>query len=417
VKATDKATADATQEAQGRGTDTARQAAAPSAAAGTRAARLGVPARIKDVDVLRGFALLGILLVNARLLSGTPHPSGTGMSADRVVALAVGTAVEMKFYVLFSFLFGYSTALLTRARTPEGSSPTARYLRRLGALVVLGACHAVFLYVGDILATYAVLGLLLFLLRGLKPRTLCIIASALMMSLFLLLLAAGSATVASGPLPSTASADAALAELTAQYSAGPVETVSAHLAQLPAYLTAAALFAPHVLAAMLFGLAAGKAGLLERRRTRARLRRLAVVGLLVGLPGSAFMAVCAYGPLGSEWYLLGRAVGVATAPALTGAYVCLVLALLDSGRHRWIGTLCASAGRMSMTHYLCQSLVLCLVFTGYGLGLYGQVGGAPLLIGCAVVYGLQLRLSGPLLARFGRGPAEALVHRLSAGRG
>ncbi|CCK24546.1 putative secreted protein [Streptomyces davaonensis JCM 4913] len=70
-----------------------------------------------------------------------------------------------------------------------------------------------------------------------------------------------------------------------------------------------------------------------------------------------------------------------------------------------------ATGRLSLTHYLTQSLVLCAVFTGVGLGWYDRVGAAEVVAGCAVLYAAQVALSAPLVQRCGRGPAEAVVRR------
>ncbi|MCK8678200.1 DUF418 domain-containing protein [Streptomyces lichenis] len=376
----------------------------------------GPAVRAGSPDVLRGFALLGILVVNARVLGGVPAPRPEGMSPDRLAALAVGTLAEAKFYLLFCFLFGYSTALLTRrAAPPPYRSHTARYLRRLGALSVLGAGHAVLLFAGDILTLYAVLGLLLYPLHRLRPRTLCLLGCGLLASFSLLMLAYGQAALATGPVTADPPAGAALAELAARHRDGPAGAIGARLEQLPLFAAGNAMYAPQVLAGMLLGLAAGKAGWLERTWPRARLYRLAAAGLLVGLPGSGFMALCSYGPLPPHWAVLGRAVGVCTASALTGAYICLLLARERSGVGRRVDGLLTPAGRMALTHYLTQSLVLALVFTGYGLGWYGRIGGAPVLAGCLLLFAAQLRLGEAYLRRFDRGPAEALVRRISLG--
>ncbi|WP_331751310.1 DUF418 domain-containing protein (plasmid) [Streptomyces globisporus] len=376
--------------------------------------------RIRTLDILRGFALLGILVVNARVLGAVPDGERGEWSADLLSALLVGTLIESKFYLLFSFLFGYSTALLTRGPQASGRGGAARYPRRLAALLVLGAGHALLLFPGDILTLYAVLGLLLHPLRRLRPHTLCRIGCGLLVFFFLLMVAYGLATLGAGP-QTEGTPSGELADL---YRAGPVGTVTAHLAQLPLFMAGNAMFAPHVLAAMILGLAAGKSSLLEGKLPTGDLavpglpgaRRIVVAGLVVGLPGSGFMAVGAYGPLPPEWSVLGRAAGVLSAPALTAALGSLVLIAISRRSGSRTGTMLSDAGRMALTHYLCQSLVLCLVFTGYGLGLYGRVGGAVALVGCLSLFTAQLLLSGPVLRRWGRGPAEALVRLVSQGR-
>ncbi|MFD4577876.1 DUF418 domain-containing protein [Streptomyces sp. NPDC058417] len=361
--------------------------------------------------MLRGLALLGILLVNARSLSGTELLPAVG-TVDYAAAVLTGLTAEMKFYPLLAFLFGVSTVLALRLPASGRRSANARYLRRLGALFLLGAAHFTLLYGGDILTTYAVLGLVAYALRNRSARVLRGLGLGLL-ALFTLFLTASALWIAHVVGPTAHPVSPTRAEI-ARYSGGPAETLAAKAALLPGYLEGSVLFAPHVLAFILLGMAAGKAGLFERERTPARLRRLAVAGLAVGVPGSAVMTVCFYGPVGWEWMYLGRAIGAVTGPALTCAYVCLTLLVTDAGRHRRAIALLAAAGRTTLTHYLGQSLVLCLVFTGYGLGLYGSVGGAGLIACCVALFVAQVLVTDKYL-RGGRGPAEAFV-RVLAGR-
>ncbi|MGA0980924.1 MAG: DUF418 domain-containing protein, partial [Candidatus Nanopelagicales bacterium] len=113
-------------------------------------------------DRLRGIALLGIVLVNAAYLGisvdGFTASSVDGV-ANRLTALVVATFAQGKFYLLFSFLFGYSASFILRDNTKPNRR---RYLRRMLALFLFGLAHAVFFFVGDILITYSILGLLLF---------------------------------------------------------------------------------------------------------------------------------------------------------------------------------------------------------------------------------------------------------------
>lgn len=138
--------------------------AAVAAAAGARGGR------VVEVDVLRGFALFGILLVNAQLMADpyTAFGGGPGASAlDR--AAAWGVTATTTAYQLFSFLLGYSFVLDRRAAGPSDTGSAPRHLRRTAGLFGLGLAHAVLLYPGDILMTYAALGLVLYALRDLTP--------------------------------------------------------------------------------------------------------------------------------------------------------------------------------------------------------------------------------------------------------
>ncbi|MGW5639180.1 DUF418 domain-containing protein [Streptomyces sp. NPDC003832] len=378
----------------------------------------GSSPRLGELDVLRGFALFGILLVNAQMAAGPWPASGGGPDAsalDRGVAWAVTALAATKFYLLFSFLFGYGFVLQERSARRAGTAFAPRHLRRAAGLFALGAAHAVLLYPGDILMAYAALSLPLYALRGLTPRGALRLAAGLVAALSALLLAYGLATVAlTGPLtPDRSTFEAAVAA----HRGDALSVPAAHLRDLPAAIGANLLFSADILAAFLAGLAAARARLVERRgRDRAWLRGVVVRWLPLGLAGGVVTACCVNGPWDSRWFHVGYAVAVLTAPALTAAYACGLLLLVGAVGPAAARPL-AAAGRLALTHYLTQSLVLACVFTGYGLGLYGRAGAAAVLAGCVVLYGAQLALSARLSGRVRYGPAEWLLRTLTrAGR-
>ncbi|MBQ1159361.1 DUF418 domain-containing protein [Streptomyces sp. A73] len=373
--------------------------------------------RIRDVDALRGFALLGILLVNVQVMADPYAGQGPyGAAGERAAAWLVTALVSSKFYLLFAFLFGYSFTLQARSAEREQAGFAGRQLRRLLTLWCLGLAHAVLLFPGDILMTYAVLGLVLFAARGLAPRTAVRAAAGLVVSLSALLLGKGLLALAA-TVPSGATAPEAVTAVAA-YRGDPVSVVHANLRQWHDLLAGDVLYAPHLLAAFLVGLAAGKRQLLaEFDRYRTRARRLVGYGLPSGLAGGVFTAMCHNGPLDARWYDIGTAVGLLTAPALTAAYGCGLLLLLRTRFGRRTGEVLAAAGRLALTNYLTQSLVMALVFTGYGLALHGRVGPVPVLAGCFVLYAAQLALSARLVRRFRHGPVERVLHTATRGRG
>ncbi|MFI2910091.1 DUF418 domain-containing protein [Streptomyces sp. PDY-4] len=376
--------------------------------------------RVGELDVLRGFALFGILVVNARLM-GDPYTAlggGPGASVpDRVAAWTVTALFTAKFYVLFSFLFGYSFVLQERSARRAGAAFAPRHLRRTAGLFVLGAGHAVLLHPGDILTTYAVLALVLYGLRGLSVRAALRVAAALLLVLSALLLGYGLLTVAlTEPVTAAGYAPRAATQIAAlRGDAGSV--LGAHLRDLPAAVGADLLYAPAMLAAFLAGSAAARSRLVERRgRDREWLRRTALRCLPPGLAGGVAAACCASGPLDSRWFLVGQAVTVLTAPALTASYACGLLLLLPRCEDRLPAVALAAAGRMALSHYLTQSLVLAWVFTGYGLGLYDRAGPATVLAGCVLLYAAQLALAAALSTRVRYGPAELVLRTVTLGR-
>ncbi|MFI7142479.1 DUF418 domain-containing protein [Streptomyces massasporeus] len=370
--------------------------------------------RIQSVDVLRGFALLGILLVNAPVLAGV-HGVGDGpqTAGDRIAVWLVTVLAQSKFYLLFSFLFGYSFTQQVRAAEREGAAFTPRYCRRLLGLFLIGVGHAILLYPGDILTTYAVLGLVLPAFRRADARTVLRVAAMLLIWLTLVFLVIGlimlGAPRDAGFVPAAA----------APYTGGPADVVTANLQAALAAAKSSPLYMGHLLAAFLAGVAAGKKEILTRAEAHVgQLRRIAVAGTLVGLPGSLVMALCELGPWEGRFTYLGRAVAILTAPALTAAYAGAVLLFLMTGRRPRLRRALASAGRLALTNYLVQSAILAWVFTGYGLVLYGRVGPAPLALGCLLLFILQVSLSTVVVSSGRRGPAELLLRRIiTAGRG
>ncbi|MGW0364511.1 DUF418 domain-containing protein [Streptomyces sp. NPDC002990] len=378
-----------------------------------------------ELDALRGFALLGILLVNALMMAGPYGHGGVGdpaaSTADEAVQAVVQTCAASKFYLLFSFLFGYSFTLQLASAEGDGADAVPRLLRRSLGLFLLGALHAVLLYVGDILMTYAVLGLVLIAARNCSPwaalraaRILYGCASAFLLLLGALFLFVPDAEAAAW----NSELSAGFPGLVADYRGDAASVVRANLSQLPdALLSSVLLMGSFVLAAFLTGFHCGRRRLLAGARTpRAMLRRVLVLGVAIGLPGSVFMALTNGGRLGEGWAVLGEAVGISTAPALTAAYVCGLLLLMRTARGARLAAVLAPAGRMALTNYLSQSLVMALVFTAYGLALYDRLGTAAVTLGALVLFTAQLALSGYLMRRFRYGPVEWLLRALTLAR-
>jgi len=174
--------------------------------------------RIEVLDVLRGFALLGILVANLPFYSQpiAAHMLGepTG-DVDRIAAMLVRLLVEAKFYLLFSLLFGIGLFVqMTRAEA-HGAAFVRLYARRLVALGVIGVAHAFLLWSGDILTAYAVLGFVLLAFRKRRPTTLVVWAVGFILAPVLYYAVAAIVT-SLGP---EAAATAARAERTAQLAA------------------------------------------------------------------------------------------------------------------------------------------------------------------------------------------------------
>ncbi|MEV4877240.1 DUF418 domain-containing protein [Streptomyces cyaneofuscatus] len=393
----------------------------PAAVATEPAAVRPRPRRIVEVDALRGFALCGIFLANVLVMAGIDGRGGGsgGSSAnglDQVAHWLVMMLVQTKFYLLFSFLFGYSFTLQMDAAERDGAAFAPRMLRRLLGLFVLGALHAVLLYPGDILTTYAVLGLILFAARAVDPARMWRAALRVygVVAALYLLLGAAVALVDTGEGDEGLAASAA--ELAAAYRGGPADVVRANMDAWSDILAGLLMMGGMVVAAFLAGFVAGRRRLLADTGTpdrTARLRRICLWGLAVGLPGGALMAAGTVGPLGARWEIPAFILGMLTAPALSAAYASGLLLWFTTPRGARLAARLAPAGRMALTNYLAQSLVMALVFTGYGAALYGRVGAAAVLGGALLFYGFQLAASAWLMSRHRLGPVERLLRAVT----
>lgn len=141
--------------------------------------------RNRAIDAVRGFALLGIFLVNVKLfgdafglMMNPLPPEGSGVG-DAVVHYAVKTLCEGKFYPLFSMLFGMGLAMQWSRAKASGRSFVGVGIRRMIVLGVLGLAHGLLLWYGDILFIYSTAGIVMVFLVGLRTKTLAIVAASL----------------------------------------------------------------------------------------------------------------------------------------------------------------------------------------------------------------------------------------------
>ncbi|GAB4436463.1 MAG: DUF418 domain-containing protein [Chloroflexi bacterium OHK40] len=390
--------------------------------------------RRAHVDVLRGFALFGILLVNLALFKAPAIVQATAPAAsnplDQLAAQAINLFAEGKFFTLFSFLFGFGFATqLLRARQ-QGVPFVARYTRRLLVLLLFGVAHATLLWYGDILLTYALFGFALLLFRNQSPRVLLIWALALLASMTLLLGAGitfvelrradpvAGGTILAAEREQLAAVEAEIARDTALYRDGSyAELVAARtLAPVGLIYNLVTQGLP-VLAMFLLGLYAGRQGILADVPAHLPLlRRVRFWGLLLGLTLSALLVLAQ-----TQLSLFAGLAALLLAHSLTGPLLALGYAatiVLLHEQPRWRSQLAplGAAGRMALTNYLLQTVICTTLFYGYGAGLYGQVGAALGVLLTVVIFALQVVWSVWWLRHFQFGPIEWLWRTLTYGR-
>lgn len=372
-------------------------------------------ARLQELDALRCFALGGILLVNIWYfadpftLGGTISPDHNS-AVDLAVRFTIAALYEAKFYLLFSFLFGYSLVLQWRAAAEAGVSATQRTLRRLAALFILGLLHGALLFFGDILLTYALMGLILLATNAVRPSSSVVAGSAIIGVL-------GSAILLVGML-------IAAAPLATPPVSFPVDPAALTRSPESAFGTNADNFfntvtgvvflqGPLSLAMFYLGLAAGKVRVLERRPSVRALTTTAATCLPVGLTAGTLQAYLTTYVDRDQFGVLTVGISTLTAPLQTAGYVSVLLLLFRTRTGARLCGLLAPAGRIALTNYLMQSVAMVVIFTAYGFRLSNELPAIAVVAVAVVVFVAQLALSRVLLARFRQGPVEWLLRRVT----
>lgn len=405
--------------------DVAREAVAqPAAAAPVRAGE-----RIAAIDVLRGFAVLGILAMNVQSYSMITAAYLNPVANDKLAGSGVWVwfvghvFFDMKFMSIFSTLFGAGMALMSERAAARGVVTTGVHYRRQFWLLVLGLAHAHLIWYGDILVPYALCGFLLYSLRNLRPSRLLVggfAMTAVTPVLFLLIAATipnmpadGRAALAAGWTPPAAEVEVEIAT----YQSG-------WLTQLPARSVAALELETFVFlmvflwrsgGLMLVGMGLYKLGVLSSRSSPAFYRRMASLGFALGLP------VVLLGVLYNTRHdfafehsmFQGQMFNYVGSIGVFLGYVGLVMLAVRNG---WLPALqrrLQAAGRMAFTNYISQSVICTLIFYGHGFGLYEQVsrlGQAGIVV---AIWALQLAWSPWWLERYRFGPLEWLWRSLT----
>ena len=395
--------------------------------------------RLPLIDALRAFALFGILQVNIQsFVWGNADPLGfllpTANGADRAAYLLVATLVSTKFIALFAFLFGYGFALqmksLRRSFAEQYPVDWARhyglqtYQRRLWFLLVIGLSHGCLLYFGDVLAAYALCGFILVRYANDRPSALARSVRRWWTGfalLFVLVMGGiGLAAYKSGraedilPVP-----DAALAQ-------HQVYTAGSYLAQLhiriPEYVSGLAygflLYLPMVSSLFLLGALVARLGWLRYPERHPQVWRMANRVGAVGLVSACIGATLGYithatAPGQIDFFsVLFTTAGLST----MALYVALIVRYRNTlVVHRAIHWL-APAGRMPLSNYLLQSLLMGALLSGWGLGWGATLGRAQLALLAAAIVLVQIMLSRAWIARFGVGPLETLWRRATYSR-
>ena len=392
-----------------------------------RARPVAPASRIVEVDIVRGFALFGVLLVN---MYGFGADSIAWNSPTDQLAFAImHVFFESKSWTLFSMLFGFGFAVQLQRAHARGISILPTYLRRLAVLFAFGAAHAL-LYDGDILMLYAELGLGLLVVNRLPMRTLLLLAFGLMLVFPLAHLATPERQPAGMEgIDNVPEARAWLEEEqhTHVYATGSLAEVAAYNASaIPANplddinwsdsgFTAFAMF--------LLGFSIGRSGVLcDIPGHAAPIAHVRAWGLGFGLAAMAAEQIlaatagyAAFRPqqVGPGVQLTGDLLFAFGTTALALGYAATLVLAAQTPRGRAALAPLAGVGRLALTVYLTQTLIFTTLFYGYGFGQAFRLGPIAVTAWTVLIFTVQVVACQWWLRYFRIGPMEWLWRSLT----
>lgn len=383
--------------------------------------------RNEAMDVLRGFAVLGILFMNL---------IGYGLiGSDYVNPLARGSIsmpdwwawafthifTEQKFMTLFCLLAGAGTYIAAERLSNTGARVWPAFLRRSAVLLVFGLLHAYLIWYGDVLMTYAVAGFIPFMLRRCRPRTLHIVGGVLLTLPILLTLLIGFAYEQLPPIAHQG-LNAAWTPEPALIAAEEAAYRGSWLAQMPRRMADAvlvqtsfllALFLWRAAGLMLIGMALYKSGFLTGKASIATYRRTALIGIGVGLPivigGVVFNEMHGWNIRYSMHF--GSLFNYCGSVLVALGYAALVIWAVQARRFAGLRDKLQQMGRATLTLYILHSVIGTLIFYGHGLGLYASIPRWGLLAMVVPIWLLEY-----VLVRYtfiGKGPLDYVMRRVT----
>ena len=388
--------------------------------------------RLETLDVLRGFALLGILAMNIRAMAAPmsaymyPHALFEYEGPSRLAYLFTTVVFDLKMMGLFSMLFGVGVLLYANKRTESGQPPRALWFRRMCILLAIGLLHAYFIWAGDILVPYALCGiLLLWWMRDRTARTLLIAAAGM--------LAIGAAMAVVHWLTWGSMSEASRAEElelmmpTREQALGHVDLMLGGYTRFVAgsapgtFMFETMFFLMFFLwrcgGMMLLGMSLFKSGFLDGRLSSSTYARVALIATPVGLAlasvGALELERVAYAmPLRAAVDLWNYVGAVFASIGYAATLIWIVKRGMLAGERRRL----AAVGQMALSNYLFHSVTASALVLGWGLGLAGRFDYAAQLLIVAAIWIVQLIVSPIWLRTFRFGPAEWLWRTLTYGR-
>ncbi|TWT04873.1 DUF418 domain-containing protein [Planomicrobium sp. CPCC 101079] len=372
--------------------------------------------RVEAIDMMRGFSLLGILIINmltfhSPLSYVNPYTYYT-RPYDAEIYGFIDIFIQASFYPLFSMLFGYGLAMqfLKAQEKKQAFAPLAA--RRLLVLLGIGILHAFLLWYGDILITYAIIGLLLIGMLHLPSKLLVGLAALIYTVPHALILALMFIAVSVNP-NYYAGIQAVQSSIDAYANGTFIDIFGQRLSDWVYsnnpfnFIVLIATILPF----MMVGAAAAKWRLIERAKQYRKVWiLLALVPLIIGLLLKATPQLV---DKNLAFIYLQDIFG---GPLVATGYAAIIALLAQNSSFRKLLRPLGQVGRMSLTVYIMQSLIATFIFYSYGFGLYGKV---DLLTGTLIalgIFAIQLIFAELWLSKFNQGPLEKIWRRWTYGK-
>ena len=384
--------------------------------------------RIISLDVLRGFAILGILIMNIQAFSmifaayQNPLAYGDLTGANLLVWKLSHVFADTKFITIFSILFGAGIVLMTGKLEDKGLDSWGLHFRRMCWLVIIGLLHAYFLWDGDILIGYGLIAMLAFIFRKKTVRTLTILGIALILIPSLLILMSGwsmqywpeeqMTKMAEQWLPGQELIDKELAAFRGSWWDG-VKYRSQMVLLMQTYVIF--FYGWRILGLMLIGMALFKSGYLSVKLSYKKYLQILTLCFVIGF------ALIIFGMnknFETGWDLkYGRFFGIQYnywgSLLVSLGYISLIMIIVKSGISSRRRSLLAPVGQMAFTNYLLQTIICTTIFYGYGFGNFGKFSRVEQIIVVFCIWIFQIIFSSLWLRYFKYGPFEWLWRSLS----
>ena len=382
--------------------------------------------RLSSIDTLRGFALLGILVMNIQsfaMISAAYtfpnlHMDITGMNL--VIWTLSHVFADLKFMAIFSMLFGAGVILATQRRDQAGQRTWTYHYARMFWLLIFGMIHAYLIWYGDILVTYALCGFVVYWFRNLFTLSLFFIGGIFLLIALLIMMSSGVAPVdvqqgiLTDFVPTRAEIDREIAAYRGTWSdvqdARLIEALDIQFAGIPFFLfwRAGGL--------MLIGMALFKLGVFSATRSVKFYIRFLEVSGIIGFPLVAYSAAQLIGHNWDPSYSLLQHGGVYNYLGSIGValfYVGCIMLIWKMAIWHTLQARLAAIGRMAFTNYILQSVIATGLFYGFGFGLFGSVERWGQFLIVLIIWTFQLWISPIWLSKFRFGPLEWLWRSLT----